>query len=52
MLTQFLNGKTMAVGQRAESKDEAIRLAGELLVRQGLVEEHYIDEMIAALDQL
>ena len=52
MLTQFLNEKTIAVQQQAADKEQAIRLAGQLLVAQGLVAPRYIDEMIAAVNEL
>lgn len=36
----------IALNQTFTNKDEAIKLAGKLLVEQGLVEHDYIDQMI------
>lgn len=52
MLTQFLNENTIAVRQRAADKDQAIRLAGDLLVKQGLVDPRYVDQMIQAVNEM
>lgn len=52
MLTQFLNEKTIAVRQKAADKNEAIRIAGELLVKQSWISPAYIDEMIRSVDEL
>ena len=52
MLSQFLNSRTIAVRQRAWDKAQAIRIAGELLVKQKLIDEKYIDEMVQAVEKL
>ncbi|PTX61282.1 PTS system D-mannitol-specific IIA component (Fru family) [Melghirimyces profundicolus] len=46
MNDDILNEKTVLLNARAEDKEEAIRLAGRLLVDQGYVEPSYIDNMI------
>lgn len=42
----------IALDQTFNDKNEAIRLAGQLLVDQNLVDEEYIDQMIARDDDL
>ncbi|MFD1485055.1 PTS sugar transporter subunit IIA [Lacticaseibacillus baoqingensis] len=42
-----LDVKTIALGQKAKTKEEAIRQVGQLLVDNGNVEPEYIDSMIA-----
>jgi len=52
MLTDYLNQNTIALNQEARDRDDAIRIAGELLVKQSLVKEQYIDEMIRTVDEM
>ncbi len=42
-----LDANTIALGQTAKTKEEAIRQVGQLLVDNGNVEPEYIDSMIA-----
>ena len=46
LLSQFLNSRTIAVRQRAWDKAQAIRIAGELLVKQKLIEERTEDKKV------
>lgn len=43
----ILSAETVQLGASAGSKEEAIRLAGELLVKGGRVEAGYVDGMLA-----
>lgn len=52
MLTQFLNENTMAVKQDAGDKDQAIRMAGDLLVKQGMVDPRYVEQMIQSVNEM
>lgn len=52
MLSQFLNEATIAVKQKAADKDEAIRIAGSLLVRRGSVDSQYVEQMIQSVNEL
>lgn len=46
-MTDILTIKTIKMNSRVSSKEEAIRLAGELLVAGGCVTPEYIDGMLA-----
>ena len=52
MLTRYLNENTVAARCRAADKAEAIRIAGDLLVKLDLVDPRYIDEMISSVNHL
>lgn len=52
MIKDYLNNNTIAVNQTAADKNEAIRKAGELLVKLSLIDPKYIDEMIRTVDEL
>lgn len=52
MLSDYLNEKTVALQQTAKDRYDAIDIAGELLVREGLVSETYIQDMKDSLDHL
>ncbi|WHX40361.1 PTS sugar transporter subunit IIA [Mesobacillus sp. AQ2] len=43
---KFLESSLVALDVEAATPDEAIRAAGSLLVREGAVEERYVDAMI------
>ena len=44
-MSEILTPKTVELGARLSSRDEAIRRAGALLVENGNVDERYIDSM-------
>ena len=44
-MSEILTPQTIELGASLGSRDEAIRRAGELLVRNGNVEERYVDSM-------
>ena len=52
MLTDYLNQNTIALNQEARDRNDAIRIAGELLVNLSLVKRKYIDEMIRTVDEM
>jgi len=43
---ETLNIKNIRIGQKADTKEEAIRMAGQILYEGGYVEEGYIDAMV------
>lgn len=45
-MKEILVKESILLNQTIESKEEAIRMAGELLVRQGYVKENYVEEML------
>ncbi|HEY4399620.1 MAG TPA: PTS mannitol transporter subunit IICBA [Lactobacillaceae bacterium] len=51
-LTDVLSKDAIAINQKAATKEEAIRLAGDLLVKNGAAEPGYIDSMIERDAQL
>lgn len=52
MLEHVLTEKTISLDAEAENWQEAIRRAGELLVRAGAVKPEYIDGMIRGVDTI
>lgn len=49
-MSKILKMENIRLNEKFESKYDAIRMAGELLVSGGYVDEHYIEEMIKRED--
>lgn len=49
-MSKILKIENIRLNEKFESKYDAIRMAGELLVSGGYVDEHYIEEMIKRED--
>ncbi len=52
MLSDYLNENTIKVKQNANSRDEAITIAGQILVDNNKTDPEYINEMINAVNEL
>ena len=48
---EILKKSAIAVSQEPSSKEEATRLAGELLIKSGNIREEYIDSMLEKLEK-
>tara|TARA_B100000945_G_scaffold238073_1_gene194164 strand:- start:323 stop:748 length:426 start_codon:yes stop_codon:yes gene_type:complete len=48
---EILKKSAIAVSQELSSKEEATRLAGELLIKSGNIREEYIDSMLEKLEK-
>ena len=48
---EILKKSAIAVSQELSSKEEATRLAGELLIKSGNIQEEYIDSMLEKLEK-
>jgi mannitol/fructose-specific phosphotransferase system IIA component (Ntr-type) len=51
-LSDILNPEVIRVGASARDRDDAIRIAGRVLVDAQIIEERYIDAMIQTCDEL
>ncbi|MDT2762304.1 BglG family transcription antiterminator [Aerococcus urinaeequi] len=51
MLKELLTDETIELNQTANNWQEAIRIGGNVLKNKGIVEETYIDAMIAAVEE-
>ncbi|MCA0987600.1 PTS sugar transporter subunit IIA [Guptibacillus algicola] len=45
MANDILSKENIVLNEKAATKEDAIRLAGEILVNKGYVEESYVDQM-------
>ncbi len=52
MLKDFLKCENIAVNVQANSWEESVRKAGDLLLSSGCIEERYIDAMVGKIKEL